>query len=479
MPWVYTTATGGILSYLLGLDVGQTKVKAAVFTPEGGEIAAASDSTSCLPDMGKLWKTTALLLRKVIGGIAPGEIAGIGVSGHGNGMYPLDKKGQVFTNAVLSTDQRAQSIVEEWDKTGKSAQAARYTVQRLWAGQPLPILEWFKRNKPEIWSNIGTVLFCKDFINYMLCRNYSTDYSDVSAGGAFDNVNRSYEPELFSIYGLENLFPPVIKSTGIAGRVSKAAAEETSLSEGTLVAGGSFDAAASALGAGAWEDYSVTAGTWSINAAFMDTCVVDENILQCIVAGDGEHWFAVESSPTSAVNLDWYVKNIRPLSYQQCDEIAGRYNHNDCQGIYLPYVYPMPRYPALKGGFFGDFSDDNEKLRGLYEGIAFGHRFHLENLRKAGINRNTVRLSGGLSASAVWCQILADALQLPVETAGVKNEGCFGAALAAGVAASLYPSLKEAASAPAKGRAYLPQCSYEQKYKRFKEKIEESYAGNP
>jgi glycerol kinase len=71
-----------------------------------------------------------------------------------------------------------------------------------------------------------------------------------------------------------------------------------------------------------------------------------------------------------------------------------------------------------------------------------------------------------------------DVLELPVETAEVRNEGCFGAALCAGVAASVYPSLKEAIHKVRAGAVYTPQCSYEHKYRLFKKKIEESYAGN-
>jgi L-xylulokinase len=471
--------------YLLGLDVGQTKIKAAVFTPQGEECAVVSAASSCIrkdgfseKDMGELWDTVSRLLQKAAEKVDSRQIAAIGVSGHGNGLYPLDKEGRTFMNAVLSTDLRAGDIVEEWNRNGKAAAASRYTLQHLWAGQPLPILEWFKRKEPGTYQNIETLLFCKDFINYMLCGNCVTDYSDVSAASVFNNTARRYEDDLFAIFGVKHYFPSVVKSTDIAGRVTEKAAKETGLREGTIVAGGSFDAAASALGSGAWEAYSVTAGTWSINAAFTDQYVADGNILQCGLSGDGERWFAVESSPTSAVNLEWFVNSIKHLSYKQCDEIAAVYRPGDVQGIYLPYIYPMPRYPKIRSGFWGGFRNDNEKLRALYEGVAFGHRFHLENLKKAGINRSKIRLSGGLSSSSVWCQILADVSQLPVETGGVKNEGCFGAALCAGVAASLFPSLKEKIYSVPGGEVYTPCHSYEEKYESFKKKVEELNAGN-
>jgi L-xylulokinase len=469
--------------YLLGIDIGLTKIKATAFSAEGEECFEVSSDTSCIQDgalseknMNDLWDNCAGLLRRVSAEIDSSAIIGVGVSGHGNGLYLLDKEDHPFINAVLSTDTRAQDIVDEWNHNGISAKVVQYTVQYLWAGQPLPVLEWFKRNRPEIIEKTGTVLFCKDYINNRLTGSRTTDYSDISAAGAFDNVNRCSAPGLFEICGLPNLFPPVIKATDPAGRVNAAAAAKTGLCEGTIVAGGSFDAAASAIGAGALGTgldgyYSITAGTWSINAAFVDHCVTDGNILQCNLSGDGTAWFAVESSPTSAVNLDWFIRQTGLRSYRECDEIVEQYSSADCEGIYLPYVYPMPRYPDIKGGFYGTFKDNNEKLRILYEGIAFGHRFHLEKLQDAGIYRNKVRLSGGLAASSVWRQILADVLNLPVELCGIKNPGAFGAALCAGAAASVYPFPESGSFVKRTVKTYSPRDSYEAKYKRFMEII--------
>jgi L-xylulokinase len=469
--------------YLLGIDIGLTKIKAAVFSSEGEECFEVSSDTSSMRDgalseknMNDLWDNCAGLLRRVSAEIDSSAIIGVGVCGHGNGLYPLDKEDRPFINAVLSTDTRAQDIVDEWNHNGISAKAVQYTVQHLWAGQPLPVLEWFKRKRPGIIEKTGTVLFCKDYINNRLTGNRTTDFSDISAAGAFDNANRCSAPGLFEICGLPDLFPTVIKADAPAGRVNAAAAEKTGLCEGTIVAGGSFDAAACAIGTGVLGTgpdgyYSITAGTWSINAAFIDHCITDGSILQCNLSGDGTTWFAVESSPTSAVNLDWFIRQTGLRSYRECDEIAEQYSSADCEGIYLPYVYPMPRYPDIKGGFYGTFKNNNEKLRILYEGIAFGHRFHLEKLQEAGIYRNKVRLSGGLAASSVWCQILADVLDLPVELCGIKNPGAFGAALCAGAAASVYPSPEAGSPGKSAVKIYSPRDSYEAKYKRFMEII--------
>src|SRR5512145_2281829 len=96
--------------YLLGLDNGNTVSKAAIFDLSGKELQVASrkvDTNYPKPgwterSMESLWQKTAEAIREVIAtaGIEPAEIAGIGSSGHGNGLYLLDKAGKPVWNGI-------------------------------------------------------------------------------------------------------------------------------------------------------------------------------------------------------------------------------------------------------------------------------------------------------------------------------------------------------------------------------------------
>ena len=97
--------------YLLGIDNGSTVSKAAIFDLKGQEIAVAScaaDTEYPHPgwterDMEMLWQSTATAIREVLAksGIKPEEIAGIGNTGHGNGIYLLDKEVHPLRNGIL------------------------------------------------------------------------------------------------------------------------------------------------------------------------------------------------------------------------------------------------------------------------------------------------------------------------------------------------------------------------------------------
>ena len=132
--------------YLLGIDNGSTVSKAALFDLHGREIAVASckaDTEYPHPGwtergMEMLWQSTASAIRESIAksGVNPAEIAGIGNTGHGNGVYLLDKQGRPLRNGIQSMDSRAAHIVAEWNRCSLHEQVFPFTVQSFWAASP-------------------------------------------------------------------------------------------------------------------------------------------------------------------------------------------------------------------------------------------------------------------------------------------------------------------------------------------------------
>src|SRR5688572_11561406 len=109
--------------YLLGIDAGNTVIKAVLFDREGNEIAmAAEEGHSQVPTpghvergLGELWSHAKVVIRACIerAGIRADEIAAIGCAGHGNGLYALDRSGAPLIG-IQSLDTRAAGLVEEW-----------------------------------------------------------------------------------------------------------------------------------------------------------------------------------------------------------------------------------------------------------------------------------------------------------------------------------------------------------------------------
>jgi L-xylulokinase len=279
--------------YLLGIDNGSTVSKAALFDLHGKEIAIASckaDTEYPHPgwterSMEMLWQSTACAIHDVIAksGIKPDEICGIGNTGHGNGVYLLDKQGKPLRNGIQSMDSRSAGIVAHWNQSNLHSKVFPYTIQSFWPAQPNALLVWLKQNEPQNYERIGSILMVKDYIKYRLTGEISGDYTDMSATSLMDVRNRSYSRELMALYGLSEAYdalPPLKNSSEIAGKVTASAAQETGLAAGTPVVGGLFDVDASAIGAGTINvnQACLVMGSWSINEVITRDPIVDPSL---------------------------------------------------------------------------------------------------------------------------------------------------------------------------------------------------------
>src|SRR5512133_3142563 len=216
--------------YLLGIDNGSTLSKAALFDFHGREIAVASckadteypHSGWTERDMEMLWQSTASAIREVLAksGARPEEIAGIGNTGHGNGVYLLDKQGRPLRNGIQSMDTRAAEIVTGWNQRNLHAQVFPYTIQSFWPAQPNALLAWLKQHEPQIYERLGAILMVKDYIKYRLTDEITGDYTDMSATSLMDVRTKHYSPELMALYDLSEAYdalPPLKQSSEVCG----------------------------------------------------------------------------------------------------------------------------------------------------------------------------------------------------------------------------------------------------------------------
>jgi L-xylulokinase len=242
--------------YLLGLDAGNTVIKAVIFDRTGRELAhAGEEGHSRMPspghverDLGELWANARRVIRTCLdrAGIAAGDIAAIGCAGHGNGLYALDRAGEPLVG-IQSLDTRATGLVESWLAEGVGERTYPIARQRPWPSQTPTLLSWLKRHRPELFKRIGTVFFSKDFVVNRLTGQRVSEVSDMSGAGLLDLAARRYDKALMEAYGLGDcmdLLPPLIESADIAGYVTEAVAAETGLAAGTPVIGGLFDVVA-------------------------------------------------------------------------------------------------------------------------------------------------------------------------------------------------------------------------------------------
>lgn len=482
--------------YLLGIDSGNTVIKAAVFDLNGNELACHSEKMQTLrpqsgfteTDMQGHWGHCVEAIRAALAdsGVRADEVLAVGCSGHGNGLYLLDRQNQPLL-AIQSLDARAESLVS--DDVLDIAAIRAINHQGTWAAQTPLLLRWLKQNQPETYSQIGTAFLCKDYISFRLSGQRCSDLTDMSGCGLIDFSHRHYSNELHALFGIADAsgyLPELNNSSDVIGGVTQQAAGETGLKSGTPVVAGLFDVVASAVGSGVERTgrASIIAGTWSINQVVVDALPAPGSIFMASCF-DRERFFAIESSATSATNLEWFVREFchpesieaerRGLSvYEVCNEQLVSVEPLIDLPLFHPYLYGSGQSSLGRAGFFGvtGWHGRREMLYALYEGVVFGHRHHIERLRAAGIEFESAILTGGGARSEYWAQMFADILNLEVHLSACSETGAKGAAIAAGIGAGVFRDYADGVAAMTTvTRTFKPdhqrQTIYQQRYRLF------------
>jgi len=458
---------------LLGIDIGNTVVKAVLFDLSGHQIARHGvDGTTLKPAPGmverpaaELWANARAAISGCLAGIDPTRIAAIGLAGHGNGLYLLDKAGAPLLG-IQSLDSRAAAVAADLDR-GVGAELHGICLQRPWPAQTPTLLAWVKGHQPKVYAQAGTLCFAKDIIAFHLTGTRASEVSDMSGAGLLRLPGAAYDESLMALYGLSDavpLLPPLLQPTDIVGPVTPAAAAATGLRAGTPVVAGYFDVVASALGSGAAGQgaASIVLGSWSINQIFANTPARDTDVFMVTAFGPGR--FAnMDNSATSAANLEWYVRTLVERSGHHLDpfalvnDLVGQAEIAPDDPMFHPFLYGGRHGAHQRGGFYGiaGWHDEGHLLRALYEGVAFEHRRHVQTLTASGANVSQVYLSGGGTRSPHWPQIMTDVLGLPVQLGAVDETGALGGAIAAAVGIGLYPDDPAAVAAMTRDRAQL------------------------
>jgi L-xylulokinase len=456
------------MTLVCGVDCGLSVTKAVVYDESGiplGHGERSSPQATPHPewverDTEQLWQATALAIKDAVAstGRRAAEIAAVGLTGHGDGLYCVKADRSAARPGISSMDSRATDIEGRWLADGTASAALSLTGQHPMPSSPITLLRWLFENEPKTLDETRWLLFCKDWIKLKLTDEASTDPTEAST--SFTNVaTQAYDDAVLALFELESYadrLPPVQSSWEIGGHITPSAAQATGLAAGTPVVTGLHDVDASAVGSGAIEpgQLSVIAGTYSINQVVARTPRTDprwfaRNFLE---AGTWQH---MSVSPASTSTLDWFVQEVcRDLANRSTAELyatlAEGYNSvadENSDVVFLPYLYGAPAWVRADAAFIGlkGWHRREHLLRALLEGVVFNHRRHIDALAEQ-FDINEVRLTGGASRATHWAQLFADALNRPLRVMRIDETGALGAGLCALVGLGHYSDVASAVS---------------------------------
>jgi xylulokinase len=251
--------------------------------------------------------------------------------------------------------------------------------------------------------------------------------------------------------------PPTYEGPEVTGTVTPAAAAATGLRPGTPVVAGGGDQAANAVGVGAVVPgrVALSLGTSGVVFATTDRPIFDAaGRVHAFCHAVPGRWHLMSVMLSASGSLRWFRDAIAPGEpFDRLGAAAGSVPAASDGLLFLPYLTgercPYPD-PLARGAFVGLTlaHDMRHMTRAVLEGVAFGLRDGLDLMVGAGMPVPAqVRASGGGTASALWCQILADVLEADIVLPATTEGAAYGAALLAAVGSGWFASVEEAADA--------------------------------
>jgi len=464
----FSTSVKGVRIPVLGIDVGTTGTRAIVVGNDGRVLAAATSAHAPFASPQPVWaeqqpadwwRATQQAVRSAIAGsgVAPNDIAAVGLSGQMHGAVLLDDAGDVVRPAIIWCDQRTEAECQWLTNEIGRTRLLELTSNPALTNFTLTKLLWVRRHEPAAWTRVRHVLLPKDYVRFRLSGEYATDVADASGTLLLDVARRAWSPEVMQATDIApSLLPSVFESSEVCARISAAAAALTGIPAGTPIVAGAGDQAAGAVGMGITRPgvVSATIGTSGVVFAATDRPVLDPlGRLHTFCHAIPGRWHIMGVTQGAGLSLRWWRDQwgltADDRGYETLTAEAATAPPGADGVLWAPYLMGerTPHLdPQVRAALLGLSAHHTRRhiARAVLEGVAFSLRDSFTIFAELAVPLRQVRLGGGGARSALWRQIQADVYGHPVETVAADEGAAFGAALLAGVGAGLWPDVDSA-----------------------------------
>ena len=493
--------------YLLGFDVGSSSVKASLVDIDSGDCAASAfypeheapikalkaGWAEQSPEM--WWDNAKLALAKIMAdtGAKGEDIRGIGISYQMHGLVCVDHDGQPLRDSIIWCDSRAVPYGERaWQRLG-----ADYCLSHL-LNSPgnftAAKLAWVRENEPDLFSRIDKIMLPGDYLAMKLSDEANTTVSGLSEGIFWDFKNRSVSQTLLDELEIpKEMIAPIVPTFAIQARVSKAAAAETGLQEGTPISYRAGDQPNNALSLNVFNpgEIASTAGTSGVVYGVLGETNYDPKSRVNTFA----HVNYTESQTRLGVLLcingtgilnAWTHRNVTPdLGYAEMNDLAATVPVGSDGVTVIPFGNGAER--VLENRETGcsihglNFNKHNRAhlVRAAQEGIVFSFCYGMEVMRSMGMDIQKVHAGrANMFLSPIFRETLANTSGATIEL--YETDGSVGAARGAGMGCGIYRDNTEAFASLKKLGVITPdaqqQEQYLEAYARWKKTLEQTLA---
>lgn len=443
------------MRYVLGADVGTTRLKCLLFDESGRLAASATRDYRSIPappgrseqDAREWPRAFVEAAREAIAAAgAEKAVRAICLATQGGTLVPVDAAGRPLHNAIVWNDGRcakerallARRVSAEavWQKTGWRLSSGLNALQIL----------WLRENEPDIFRAAWKFLSVPDYMSLYLTGLCAIDLSNAGINQLADIGKGAWDGDILRALGIgEERLAQIVPSGRVIGPLTASAAAELGLSGDVVLVAGGHDQYMSALGAGALQagDAMLATGTCWVAAQISAQRPDRHSVSRHVVDG---LWGELQSHESGGGALEWFRAQLGPgegLTYRQIDDFAAQSPPGAGGVRFFPF---LTGGGEMRGAFAGLTAGNTrwDLARAVLEGVCFQAAWMLEDFGTAPDGRLT--MTGGAAHSPLWSQMVADVTGRAVTVPKCPDTGCVGAAMLSGVAAGVYPSLPEAAA---------------------------------
>lgn len=490
----------------MGLDIGTTSVKAAVFDSSGECRGLANQGYALVtPSVGRVeidaeqyWRSARAVVLDVLrrGSLPPDSIEAIGVSSQGETTIAVDVAGEPLYPALVWLDNRAKAEARELADSLEPDVYARTGIPSVNPTWTACKIAWIREHEPDVFSQTHQFLLAQSFVVHRMTGRFVTDGGVACSSLLMDITSHQWWGDALQATGISAHQLPTLEKVGaIAGGLTRNAAEALGMRRGTPVVLGGMDQIAGAVGAGNLKPEIIsesTGGALTIQVTIENPGLDAEARTPVYLHALPGKFLLDPVCDTGGMALKWFRDVFGEMEIER-----GRLEGKDpydlltelaehvvpaCEGlIMLPHLagaFSPEHDPEARGVFYG-FTLAHKRahfVRAVLEAVAFMLRRNLEVIVEMGIHVSEIRATGGGARSHLWRQIKADVCNLPVVSLKHDDTALLGDAMLAAVAVGRFPSLFEAAEAMVKlGERVDPRRAISEIYDRSYHRYEELY----
>lgn len=459
--------------YLLGFDVGSSSVKASLTDVDNGEIAASAffpeheapimavKAGWAEQDPNMWWENAKLSLQKIMAetGAKGEDILAIGISYQMHGLVCVDKQQQVLRPSIIWCDSRAVPYGEDaFHNIGENTCLSKllnspgnFTASKL---------AWVKENEPEIYDKIDKIMLPGDYIAMKLSGEVKTTISGLSEGMMWDFEAKKPAKFLLDYFGFsEDILPEIAPTFSVQNYVSKAAADELGLKEGTPISYRAGDQPNNAVSLNVFNpgEIASTAGTSGVVYGVLGDVNYDpksrvNTFAHANYTTDLDRLGVLLCINGTGILNAWVHRNITPdVSYADMNELASQVAIGSEGVKIIPFGNGAER--VLENQEVGcsirglNFNKHNRAhiVRASQEGIVFSFCYGMEIMQEMGMDIKKIHAGkANMFLSPIFRDTLAGVSGATIEL--YETDGSAGAAKGAGIGAGIYKDHDEAFS---------------------------------